>query len=140
LLYAGLGLGLLLWRLVTRASTVHMPKGEARWLALAILSGGVIAPVLLMQGLAQMPASGASLLLNAEAVLTAVIAWGGVPRKRRPAHRARHGGDRGGGGRAGGRRCFRFRRDRASRAGAGRLPVLGGVNLLLAWQTGAAGR
>ncbi|MEX8493690.1 EamA family transporter [Sphaerotilus sp.] len=75
LLYAGSGLGLLLWRLVTRAPAVRMPKGEARWLALATLSGGVAAPVLLMQGLAQMPASGASLLLNAEAVLTAVIAW-----------------------------------------------------------------
>lgn len=75
LLYAGSGLGLLLWRLITRAPTVRMPQGEARWLALAILSGGVVAPVLLMQGLAQMPASGASLLLNAEAVLTAVVAW-----------------------------------------------------------------
>lgn len=32
-------------------------------------------PVLLMWGLARMPASGASLLLNAEGVLTALLAW-----------------------------------------------------------------
>jgi len=41
----------------------------------AIVFGGVLAPVLLMFGLAGMPASGASLLLNAEAVLTVAIAW-----------------------------------------------------------------
>jgi drug/metabolite transporter (DMT)-like permease len=45
------------------------------WLAGAILAGGVIAPVLLLFGLSRMPASGASLLLNAEGVLTALLAW-----------------------------------------------------------------
>ena len=35
----------------------------------------MIAPVLLMLGLSAMPASGASLLLNAEGVLTALLAW-----------------------------------------------------------------
>ena len=35
----------------------------------------MIAPALLMWGLVNMPASGASLLLNAEGVLTALIAW-----------------------------------------------------------------
>jgi drug/metabolite transporter (DMT)-like permease len=37
----------------------------------AILFGGVIAPVLLMVGLARTPAASASLLLNLEGVLTA---------------------------------------------------------------------
>jgi drug/metabolite transporter (DMT)-like permease len=46
-----------------------------RWLAGAVLSGGVVAPVLLMWGLSGMPASGAALLLNAEAVFTALLAW-----------------------------------------------------------------
>ena len=41
----------------------------------AVLAGGVIGPVLLMFGLAGMPASGASLLLNAEGVATALLAW-----------------------------------------------------------------
>ena len=45
------------------------------WLALAILAGGVLAPVLLLWGLARLPASGASLLLNAEGVFTALLAW-----------------------------------------------------------------
>ena len=41
----------------------------------AILAGGIIGPVLLMIGLTGMPASGASLLLNAEGVFTALLAW-----------------------------------------------------------------
>jgi drug/metabolite transporter (DMT)-like permease len=41
----------------------------------AVLTGGVMAPVLLMFGLSGMPASGAPLLLNAEAVFTATLAW-----------------------------------------------------------------
>ena len=45
------------------------------WLAAAIGCGGVAAPVLLMLGLTRMPASGASLLLNAEGVFTALLAW-----------------------------------------------------------------
>ncbi len=75
LLYLGSGAGLFLWRLLQRAETVHIPRGEKRWLAGAILSGGVVGPVLLMTGLAAMPAATASLLLNAEGALTAVLAW-----------------------------------------------------------------
>lgn len=75
LFYLGSGIGLTLWRLLTRAAPVHLPRGESGWLAGAILSGGVIGPVLLMFGLSGMPASGASLLLNAEGVLTALLAW-----------------------------------------------------------------
>ena len=75
LLYLGSGLGLLLWRFLRRAPRVHLERGEAPWLAGAILAGGVLAPVLLMLGLAAMPASGASLLLNAEGVFTALLAW-----------------------------------------------------------------
>uniref|UniRef100_UPI001356A82F DMT family transporter n=1 Tax=Cellulomonas citrea TaxID=1909423 RepID=UPI001356A82F len=50
-------------------------RGERRWLVGAVAAGGVAGPVLLMAGLSSMPASGASLLLNAEGVLTAVLAW-----------------------------------------------------------------
>jgi drug/metabolite transporter (DMT)-like permease len=75
LLYLGSGIGLTLYRLGTRAPSVRPPWTEIHWLAGAILSGGVIGPVLLMLGLTRMPASGASLLLNAEGVFTATLAW-----------------------------------------------------------------
>jgi drug/metabolite transporter (DMT)-like permease len=52
-----------------------LAPGEGRWFAGAVAAGGVAGPVLLMSGLAGLPASQASLLLNAEAVLTALLAW-----------------------------------------------------------------
>jgi drug/metabolite transporter (DMT)-like permease len=75
LLYLGSGLGLALLRRIRGAPAVRLPSGEFKWLAGAIAAGGVAGPVLLMVGLAGMPASGASLLLNAEAVFTALLAW-----------------------------------------------------------------
>ena len=75
LLYCGSGIGLGLWRLVRRAPRVRLRRDELLPLGGAILTGGIIAPVLLMVGLSNMPASGASLLLNAEGVFTAVLAW-----------------------------------------------------------------
>ena len=75
LLYLGSGLGLLLLRRLRRAPPVQLPPGHWRWLAGAVLAGGVVAPVLLMLGLTRMPASGASLLLNAEGAFTALLAW-----------------------------------------------------------------
>jgi drug/metabolite transporter (DMT)-like permease len=52
-----------------------MIRSEALWFAGAIAAGGIVAPVLLMFGLAGTPASGASLLLNAEGAFTALLAW-----------------------------------------------------------------
>ena len=75
LLYLGPGLGLALLRRVRRAAPVRLPAGEWRWLVGAVLAGGVVGPVLLLLGLTRMPASGASLLLNAEGVFTALLAW-----------------------------------------------------------------
>lgn len=75
LLYLGSGLGLALLRRLRRDPAVRLPAGQGRWLAGAVLAGGVVGPVLLMAGLAGMPASQASLLLNGEAVLTALLAW-----------------------------------------------------------------
>ncbi|MFM9970968.1 MAG: EamA family transporter [Burkholderiales bacterium] len=74
-LYLGSGLGLWLWRMSSRAQAVNLPRAEWPWLAGAIVSGGMLGPVLLMTGLSTMPASGASLLLNAESVFTALLAW-----------------------------------------------------------------
>ncbi len=75
LLYLGSGLGLTLYRLATGAGKVRPARGEWRWLIGAWVAGGVLGPALLMIGLSAMPASGASLLLNAEGVFTALIAW-----------------------------------------------------------------
>ena len=75
LLYLGSGLGLALLRQVRRLPAARLERADRPWLAAAILSGGVAGPVLLMYGLSAMPASGASLLLNAEGVFTALLAW-----------------------------------------------------------------
>ena len=77
LLYLGSGIGLSAGRLLRdhgwRASGLR--PAEWRWLLLAIGFGGVLGPLLLMLGLARTPAAAASLLLNLEAVLTALLAW-----------------------------------------------------------------
>src|SRR5260221_1097692 len=81
LLYLGSGIGLALWivfqRLMLRAKNqeARLQLKDLPWLAGAIVAGGVVAPILLMLGLAVTPASSASLLLNLEGVLTAVLAW-----------------------------------------------------------------
>lgn len=74
-LYLGSGIGLTLLRHWRGSPAVRLPPGQWRWLGGAVIAGGMVAPVLLMFGLTRMPASGASLLLNAEAVFTALLAW-----------------------------------------------------------------
>ena len=80
LLYAGSGLGLSLWLLMRRlfrqpVTEAPLARRDVPWLAGAVVFGGVLGPILLMFGLARTPASSASLLLNLESVLTALIAW-----------------------------------------------------------------
>lgn len=75
LLYFGAGVGLLAIRIIRRSPAVRLPRTDIPWLAGGVLCGGVLAPVLLMLGLSNMPATGASLLLNAEGVFTVLIAW-----------------------------------------------------------------
>ncbi len=81
LLYLGSGCGLFAWRLLQirrhqhTSSEAPLQRADLPWLAGAVFFGGVIGPVLLMTGLAVTPASTASLLLNLEGVLTALMAW-----------------------------------------------------------------
>lgn len=75
LLYLGSGVGLTVYRRFRRAPRATLSRSDVLWFAGAVCAGGIIGPVLLMIGLAGMPASGASLLLNAEAVFTALLAW-----------------------------------------------------------------
>ena len=78
-LYLGSGAGLLCWlalrRLFGRPRAASLPGADYPWLVGAIVAGGVVAPVLLVFGLVRTDGGTASLLLNLEAVLTAVIAW-----------------------------------------------------------------
>lgn len=77
LLYLGSGLGLLVTWVSRRRAAVEAPltRRDLPWLAGAIAFGGAAGPVLLMTGLASTSGAVASLLLNFEGVLTAVLAW-----------------------------------------------------------------
>jgi drug/metabolite transporter (DMT)-like permease len=82
-LYFGSGLGLLVWYGIRRfrhrsqSSTDNggVTLRDLPWLLGAIAAGGIAGPVLLMTGLSHTAASAASLLLNMEGVLTALLAW-----------------------------------------------------------------
>ncbi len=77
LLYLGSGIGLSVGRLLRDRGwrAPGLRRAEWVWLLSAIAFGGVLAPMLLMLGLVRTPAASASLLLNLEAVLTALLAW-----------------------------------------------------------------
>ena len=83
LLYLGSGLGLSILILLRHLSSASAGRGRARpvpradlpWLAGAIVAGGIVGPALLMIGLQTTDGASASLLLNVEGVLTALIAW-----------------------------------------------------------------
>jgi len=78
LLYLGSGAGLALVKLALhlarRSPEAPLRAGDLPWLAGAVASGGIAAPLLLMWGLAGTSAAGVSLLLNLEGVLTALFA------------------------------------------------------------------
>lgn len=81
-LYLGSGVGLGLWLLlsksfvrVRRSQEAPLRRADLPWLSVAIFTGGLLGPVLLMFGLARTAASTASLLLNLEGALTACVAW-----------------------------------------------------------------
>lgn len=80
LLYLGAGLGLGVmkagrWLAGQPASEAPLQRADLPWLALVILAGGVLGPLLLMLGLSRTDAASASLLLNLESLATLAIAW-----------------------------------------------------------------
>lgn len=77
LLYLGSGLGLTIVRLVRDQGwkQAGLTASEWPWLLGAIMFGGVLGPVALMFGLTRTSGATASLMLNLEAVLTALLAW-----------------------------------------------------------------
>lgn len=77
LLYAGAGSGLAIYRIAkgTDHTEARLGVHDLPWLALAIVTGGIVGPVLLMWGLTLTSASSAALLLNLEGLATMGIAW-----------------------------------------------------------------
>lgn len=80
LLYLGAGIGLAVVHLSRRAlrlPAIDAPlcRSDLPSLALVILTGGVLGPLLLMMGLMQTGAAAAALLLNLEGLATMGIAW-----------------------------------------------------------------
>jgi drug/metabolite transporter (DMT)-like permease len=77
-LYLGSGTGISLIKLYQRLTSNQKEAGikspDIKWLAGAIISGGILAPIILMISLKNTPASTASLLLNFEGVGTTLIA------------------------------------------------------------------
>ncbi|HEY0847000.1 MAG TPA: DMT family transporter [Noviherbaspirillum sp.] len=81
MLYLGSGIGLSLWialrvlRPSAGQKVASISASELPWLAGAVLTGGILGPILLMTGLNMVSAASASLLLNMEGVLTTLLAW-----------------------------------------------------------------
>jgi drug/metabolite transporter (DMT)-like permease len=77
-LYLGSGTGISLVKLTQRLTSNQKEAGirppDIKWLAGAIISGGILAPIVLMVSLQNTPAATASLLLNFEGVGTTLIA------------------------------------------------------------------
>lgn len=77
-LYLGSGTGISFVKLSQRLASNQREAGikspDVKWLAGAIISGGILAPIILMISLKNTPASTASLLLNFEGVGTTLIA------------------------------------------------------------------
>ena len=81
LLYLGSGLGLLFYKFILRLgqndlkNEARLGKADMPWLIGATISGGVVAPIVLMFSLKITPAATASLILNFEGVATVLIAF-----------------------------------------------------------------
>ena len=75
-LYLGSGTGIALTKMTQRKGTeAGIQRADVKWLAGAIISGGILAPIILMISLQNTTASTASLLLNFEGVGTTLLAW-----------------------------------------------------------------
>jgi drug/metabolite transporter (DMT)-like permease len=82
LFYCGAGVGVALIRRFvrpmlspTRIAELALRRGDLPWLAGAIISGGIVGPVLVLVGLTRTDAATASLLLTLEGVATVLMAW-----------------------------------------------------------------
>ncbi|MGH7340656.1 MAG: EamA family transporter [Candidatus Rokuibacteriota bacterium] len=76
LLYLGGALGVLPFAFRGGSPHLRRDRRQRGMLALAVLLGGGVGPVLLLFGLRAAPAASVALWLNAETVATAILAWG----------------------------------------------------------------
>jgi len=76
LLYLGGALGVLPFAFRGGSPDLRRDRRQRGMLALAVLFGGGLGPVLLLFGLRAAPAASVSLWLNTETVATAILAWG----------------------------------------------------------------
>lgn len=76
LLYLGGALGVLPFAFRGGSPELRRDRRQQGMLALAVLFGGGLGPVLLLFGLRAAPAASVSLWLNTETVATAILAWG----------------------------------------------------------------
>jgi drug/metabolite transporter (DMT)-like permease len=78
LLFAGGGCGLLpivFLRHRFMQPIAYLQPGEWHWVWISSFAGGIIAPILMLWGLNTASASSVALLLNFEAVFTAILSW-----------------------------------------------------------------
>lgn len=80
LFYLGTGIGFAVLSTCSvskkkEAKVLFLRRSDLAALTVVVTTGGIFAPICLMLGLSQSTATTASLLLNLEAVLTALIAW-----------------------------------------------------------------
>lgn len=80
LLYLGSGVGLGIVEVIRHMradapTEARLAVSDLPWLACAMLTGGVLGPVMLMLGLARTEASTAALMLNLEGLVTMGITW-----------------------------------------------------------------
>lgn len=80
LLYFSSGLGLFLTSIALKTfqganQHAQLKRSDLPWLSGGIVLGGIVGPLLLMIGLTSTQGAAASLLLNMESVLTALLAW-----------------------------------------------------------------
>ena len=82
LFYCGAGMGTALFRRLrfstlrsSKPTEVELSRKDVPWLTGAVLSGGIIGPLLLIIGLMLTEAATASLMLTLETAATALIAW-----------------------------------------------------------------
>ena len=78
-LYLGCGFGLVIVKIFNSQRKLSieakLSKSDIKWLSGAVLTGGVLAPIVLMISLKRTPAATSSLLLNFESVGTMLIAF-----------------------------------------------------------------
>jgi drug/metabolite transporter (DMT)-like permease len=74
LLYVGAAIAVAPWALRGASRLAHLDRANARRLATSVVAGGIVAPVLLLLGLRDAPASSVAIWLTLEGFLTAVLA------------------------------------------------------------------